>query len=173
MLSITRNASASFVLLMIASSSWAADAYVCEKNGRKEFSQLPCGDNAVMMKTEDDASMIKISVPITEEEITALCRLMMKAKDRELQTRKTQSRSRRYNYNYDYNSRSFAQKYVLSHIANLEQLAKQSPSLYQLIKQVSSSVYYQGYDESPMYEAERVAALSGCEDNITQMINYN
>lgn len=71
MLSITRNASASFVLLMIASSSWAADVYVCEKNGRKEFSQLPCGDNAVMMKTEDDASMIKISVPITEEEITA------------------------------------------------------------------------------------------------------
>jgi hypothetical protein len=39
------------VLPLMTGSVFAADVYVCEKNGRKEFSQLPCGDNAVVLQT--------------------------------------------------------------------------------------------------------------------------
>jgi len=61
---------------------------------------------------------------------------------------------------------------VLSHIANLEQIAEKSPPLYQLIKGLASNVYYQGYEDSPIYEAERAAALTNCKDNLNERMEY-
>ncbi len=43
----------------MANTVLAADVYVCEKNGRKEFSQLPCGENAVILKTEGEPTNLK------------------------------------------------------------------------------------------------------------------
>jgi hypothetical protein len=166
-------------LCAIANMALAADVYVCEKNGRKEFSQLPCGDNAVILQTEGDPTNLKISVPMKQKEVSALCKLVIKAKDRSVQPRKTYqsyNRSRSYNYDYNYDSGNTRandpQAYVLSHIANLEQIAKQSPQLYEMIKGLTYNMYYHGYEESPIYEAERAAALTSCENNVSQRIEY-
>ncbi len=172
-------------LMSWANAALAADVYVCEKNGRKEFSQLPCGDNAVILKTEGDPTNLKISVPMKQKEVSALCKLVIKAKDRSVQPQKRYpryNRGRSYNYNNNYNDdynygssnsgRDNPETYVLSHIANLEKIAAQSPQLYEMVKSLTSSIYYQGYDESPLYQAERAAALSNCESNVSQRIEY-
>lgn len=176
---LTAKVLALLAVSIIANSALAADVYVCEKNGRKEFSQLPCGDNAVILKTEGDPANLKISVPMKQKEVSALCKLVIKAKDRSVQPRKTYPRynhSRSYNYDYNYDSGNARandpQAYVLSHIANLEQIAKQSPPLYEMIKGLTYNIYYNGYEESPIYQAERAAALANCENNVSQRIEY-
>jgi hypothetical protein len=167
---------------VISSAAFAADVYVCEKNGRKEFSQLPCGDNAVILKTEGEPNSLKISMPMKPKEVAALCQLVIKAKDMAVKNQKNnyeraQRNYNRHNYNYNYNNnsgggRDTPQAYVLSHIANLEQIAEKSPPLYQLIKGLASNVYYQGYEDSPIYEAERAAALTNCKDNLNERMEY-
>lgn len=84
---------------VVGSHVLAADVYVCEKNGRKEFSQLPCGENAVVLQTEGEPSSLKLSIPFKAKQITALCSLVIKAKDRAVQSRKTVNSSSYSNYN--------------------------------------------------------------------------
>lgn len=176
------------VMWVISSTAFAADVYVCEKNGRKEFSQLPCGDNAVILKTEGDPNSFSISIPMKPKEIDALCRLVIRAKDISLKSQRkyippirnyNRRNYNRRNYNYDYNynynyesantrsNRNTPETYVLSHISNLEQIATKSPSLYQTIKSLVSHVEYHGYEESPIYESERAAALSNCQESLS------
>ena len=159
------------VLPLMTSSVFAADVYVCEKNGRKEFSQLPCGDNAVILQTEGEPSSLKLSIPFKPKQITALCKLVIKAKDKAVQEQKVPPRSSNYNYNrnynynsqayryqqmqeqqrrYDNNSRTSPEAYVLGKIENLEVIAQNSPSTYDFLKQLTRYVDYNGYEESPM-----------------------
>lgn len=176
-------------LPFITTSVFAADVYVCEKNGRKEFSQLPCGDNAVILKTEGEPSSLKLTIPFKAKQITALCELVIKAKDRAVQSRKTVSAPSYsgYNYNsqayryrqlqqqqarYDNQKSSSPEAYVLGKIENLESIAKNSPPTYQILKNLTNSVYYQGYEESPIYQAERAAALTSCEENLSERMRY-
>ena len=182
------------VLPLMTSSVFAADVYVCEKNGRKEFSQLPCGDNAVVLQTEGEPSSLKLSIPFKPKQITALCKLVIKAKDRAVQAQKAPPRSSSYNYNrnYNYNSQAYRyqqmqeqqrhydnntrksspESYVLGKIENLELIAKNSPSTYQLLKELTHYVDYSGYEESPMYESERIVAVSKCENRISERMLY-
>ena len=181
------------LLPLVTTSVFAADVYVCEKNGRKEFSQLPCGDNAVVLQTEGEPSSLKLSIPFKPKQITALCKLVIKAKDRAVQTQKVPSRSSSYNYNrnynyntqayryrqmqeqqrrYDNNLRNTPEAYVLGKIENLEAIAQNSPSSYQLLKELTRYISYNGYEESPMYESERIAAQSDCEDRINKRMRY-
>lgn len=181
------------LLPLVTTSVFAADVYVCEKNGRKEFSQLPCGDNAVVLQTEGEPSSLKLSIPFKPKQITALCKLVIKAKDRAVQTQKVPSRSSSYNYNrnysyntqayryqqmqqqqrhYDNSSRRTPESYVLGKIENLEVIAQNSPQTYQFLKSLTDYVRYSGYEESPIYEAERAAALSSCEDMMYERMRY-
>lgn len=175
-------------MFMVSSLCLAGEVYVCEKNGRKEFSQLPCGENAVLLQMEGEPNSIKVSIPFKAKEITAICQLAIKAKDRAAQRQKainqayTQSyRAQSYNRHYNYNtyprypksnSNDNPQTYFLNRIENLEMIAKNSPEIYQMLKGLVHSVYYQGYDESPIYEAERTAALVNCEDNLNRRMEY-
>lgn len=42
-----------------------------------------------------------------------------------------------------------------------------------MIKNLVYSVSYQGYEESPMYQAERAAALTECENSISYRSRYD
>jgi len=182
-------------MLFISSLSFAGEVYVCEKNGRKEFSQLPCGENAVVLQAKGEPSSVKLSIPFKPKEIGILCHLVIKAKDRAVQQNKTtrQTYSQNYRYQQQYRNQRYRgyeeddyeggdynpsrkevdpQQYFLSKIENLETIAKNSPQAYQILKGLVHSVYYQGYEESPLYEAERAAALTNCENNLTNQMSY-
>lgn len=167
------------IMLLSTSSAWAANVYVCEKDGRKEFSQLPCGDNAVILKSDDEPNNIKLSIPIKDKEITPLCKLVIRAKDRAAQGRKNPAQYSGYSkYNTTYhrqnnNSSENPQAYLLQRIENIEMIAQKSPSQYQMIKSLVYSVSYQGYEESPIYQAERAAALTQCENTVSQRSRYD
>lgn len=166
-----------FLLLSAIPVAQAGDIYVCEKNGKKEFSQLPCGDNATVMKDKTEPSSITIAIPMPEKDITRLCQLVIQAKDRYVAVN-AYNESRRYSRYNNYNSynsyrsnrennSNSPQAYVLSHITNLEQLAGKSPQTYDLLKSLVNHVDYQGYDQSPIYQAERAAAQTECEQHVT------
>lgn len=178
-----------FSLFMISSLSFGGEVYVCEKNGRKEFSQLPCGDKAVVLQTKGEPSSLKLSIPFKPKEITAVCQLVIKAKDRAAQQNKAVNQTYAQNYRYQQRYRNYdddyedgyynpsrkesdPQRYFLNKIENLEMIAKKSPQAYQILKGLVHSVYYQGYEESPLYEAERAAALASCENNLSNQMNY-
>lgn len=155
----------------------AADIYVCEKDGKKEFSQLPCGSNAIIVKDKSESSVISITNPMAEKDITRLCQLVIQAKDRYAMATAFNN-SRRYtrrSYNYNSSRDNIAnspQAYVLSRIANLEQLAGKSPRTYDMVKGLVHHVSYQGYEQSPLYQAERAAAMTDCSEHVAQQLNY-
>lgn len=171
--------SITLMMLLTTSSAWAGNVYVCEKDGRKEFSQLPCGENAVILKSGDESNNIKLSIPIKDKEITPLCKLVIRAKDKVAQGRKNPAQYSRYSkYNTTYhrqnnNSNDNPQAYLLQRIENIEIIAQKSPSQYQMIKNLVYSVSYQGYEESPIYQAERAAALTECENTVSQRARYD
>jgi len=180
-------------MLFISGLSFAGDVYVCEKNGRKEFSQLPCGDKAVVLQTNGEPSTVKVSIPLVAKEVTSVCKLAIKSKDRAAQKQKIanqayvqnyryNSQNYRYqqhqyhNYDSDYNQtnrdRDDPQRYFLSKIENLEMVAKNSPLIYRMLKELVYTINYQGYEESPIYEAERAAALASCQDILNNNMDY-
>lgn len=163
------------LLSFFLQTAYATDIYVCEKDGKKEFSQHPCGSNATIVKDNSEPSVITITNPMAEKDIARLCQLVIQAKDRyALATAFNNSRRytrRGYNYNYnpsrDSNTNS-PQAYVLSHISNLELLAGKSPRTYDMVKNLTQHVDYQGYDQSPIYQAERAAAMTECGEHVSQ-----
>ena len=68
-----------FTVYTMANTVFAADVYVCEKNGRKEFSQLPCGENAVILKTEGDPANLKIIPVIIIHALITMITIMIQA----------------------------------------------------------------------------------------------
>lgn len=163
----------------------AGDIYVCEKNGKKEFSQLPCGENATVIKDKNEPSSIKITIPMTDKDIVRLCQLVIQSKDKYAVAAPPVPTYSRRNYRYDNyrydnyrynttrnNNSNTPQAYFLSHITNLEQLAGQTPRLYEMLKRLPDNVSYQGYDQSPVYQAERAAAQTNCEDDVARNLGY-
>jgi hypothetical protein len=124
------------LLPLVTTPVFAADVYVCEKNGRKEFSQLPCGDNAVVLQTEGEPSSLKLSIPFKPKQITALCKLVIKAKDRSVQSQKEPSHSSSYNYNrnYNYNSQAYRYQQMQQQQRHYDNSSRRTPESYVLGK---------------------------------------
>ncbi len=41
-----------------------------------------------------------------------------------------------------------------------------------MLKELVYTINYQGYEESPIYEAERAAALASCQDILNNNMDY-
>ncbi|PTQ89573.1 hypothetical protein [Agitococcus lubricus] len=166
------------MLTLACTQAQAADIYTCERNGKKEFSQQPCGENATIIKDKHGDASFKITIPMSANDILKLCQLVLKAKDKEVAANKPMPRYYNNGYydSYDRYSdtrrkRNSAQNYILSRISNLEQIAAQSPAIYDMLKNLAYDTSYQGYDETPVYQAERAAALTRCQERVSYRVN--
>jgi hypothetical protein len=151
--------------LLISRSAYA-EIYSCEKNGIKEFSQQPCGESAVIVQNSGEDSL-QIVVPMTNEDITRICRLVLKGWDFAVA-------SRRENYpraRYQVSTRSYVspRDYVLSKISNLREIEKSYPSLYALILSAAGSANTGG----STYPAQNTSTYQIDRDQVERQCNVD
>jgi hypothetical protein len=141
----------------------SAEIYACEKNGVKEFSQKPCGESAVVLKTEGDDS-IRIVVPMPDKDVQRVCRLVVRAWE-QAGVNRTNSYSSSWRYRRATSSQERTRDYVFSRISNLPELARDYPSLYRLIDSLASRATYNSNPGAYTYQAERDTMQIRCEED--------
>lgn len=144
--------------------------YQCEENGRKIFSQQPCGADAKMVRTSSERS-VEMAVDMPAADIAYLCSLAMRAWERAKDEQRNQ-RASGYGY-YGGSGRdteSTRRAFVLSHISNLERIAADEPELYEIAKSISSRAYY-GNPSDYLYDAERARYERVCVSDVRSAID--
>lgn len=147
--------------------SSANTIYQCEEDGRKVFSQQPCGANATEVKT-NGARTVEMRTNMPGADIQYLCSLAMRSWEKQAIDQRNRGSS--------YYSRSAQgpeerrQAFVLSHIRNLEKIAADDPELYDIARSISRRSYY-GRSGDYAYDAERARAEKACMEDVAGSID--
>ncbi|MDI1301840.1 MAG: DUF4124 domain-containing protein [bacterium] len=151
----------------------AGSIYQCEENGRKVFSQQPCGADAKVVKTDTPERTVALTASISSADVGYLCSLSMRAWEKQSEERRNAGGSY---YNSYSNYRSGAanpeerrRAFVLSHIENLEKIAADDPELYEIAKSISGRGF-SGDPGSYLYDAERAKARKDCVNDVNASI---
>lgn len=155
--------------LGVAASAQAGQIYQCEENGRKVFSQQPCGSDAKVVKSANADRTVQMSVRMPTSDVNYLCALAMRSWEK----RTADQRNSTGSYYYGGSSRDSEgdrQAFVLSHIENLEQVAADDPELYEVAKNVSRRSFY-GRPGDYTYDAERARAEKDCQTDVNRSID--
>jgi hypothetical protein len=159
-----------FMLLGVSATAAAGQIYQCEENGRKVFSQQPCGADAKVVKSENAERSVVMSASMSGSDINYLCSLAMRSWERQAE----ESRNRKAVEGYYYYSGSSdrderRRAFVLSHIENLEKIASNDPELYEIANSIANRSYY-GNPSSYTYDAERAKAQKACLTDVQYSI---
>lgn len=152
--------------LGVAVPGHAGAIYQCEENGRKVFSQQPCGADAKVVKTDANRT-VEMSAAMSGADIGYLCSLAMRSWERVA----AEARNRRAANSYHYYGSSSGESekrrraFVLSHISNLERIAANDPELYDVAKSLSYR-QFSGDPDSYTYDAERARAEKDCVHDV-------
>lgn len=148
--------------LMLGGMASAAPIYQCEENGRKVFSQEPCGSDAKVVQTAGERS-VPMSVRMSAADINYLCSRAMRSWDRMADEQRNRRAASSYRYSSSGSSSSEERRrtFVLSHISNLETIAVDEPELYDVAKSLASR-HFSGDPSSYTYDAERARAQNSC-----------
>lgn len=155
-------------LAMVATAS-AGAIYQCEENGRKVFSQQPCGADAKEVHSVNADRVVVLTANTSAADIRYLCSLSMRAWEKQSEDRRNRSES--YYSSGSGSSEERRRAFVLSHIENLEKIAADDPELYDIAKSISSRSYG-GDPESYLYDAERAKAQKSCAYDVNRSIEY-
>lgn len=153
--------------LALSAPIFAASIYQCEENGRKIFSQQPCGADAKVVRSANADRVVALTPNISTADISYLCSLSMRAWEKQTEDR----RNRSDNYYGSGDSEERRRTFVLSHIENLEMIAANDPELYDIAKSISSRSYA-GDSESYLYDAERARAQKACVYDVNKSVEY-
>jgi hypothetical protein len=155
--------------LVLLPTAAAGAIYQCEQNGRKIFSQQPCGADAKEVHSANADRVVALTANISAADIRYLCSLSMRAWEKQSEDRRNRSGS--YYHSRSGNSEERRRAFVLSHISNLEIIAANDPELYDIAKSISGRSYG-GDPESYLYDAERARAQKSCSYDVNKSIEY-
>ncbi len=156
------------VLWAVAGLSVASTIYQCEENGRKVFSQQPCGADATEIKTAG-ARTVDMRAGMPYADIQYLCSLAMRSWEKQAIDQRNRTSSY-YGRSSSGSSEERRQAFVLSHIRNLEKIAADDPELYDIAKSISRRSYY-GRGDDYAYDAERARAEKACVSDVGNSID--
>lgn len=152
-------------LLVVGTAS--AEIYQCDENGRKVFSQQPCGEDAKVVRTDAERT-VELKIRMSQTDISFLCGRAMRSWERSMD----QQRNNRAGYNYRYygssegNSDERRRAFILSAISNLERLATEDSDLYEIGNSLASRYYVNASPGSYNYDAELKRAKYKCETDL-------
>lgn len=151
--------------LALMAVAMAAPIYQCEENGRKVFSQQPCGADAKVVRSANAERTVALTADISSADISYLCSLSMRSWEKQSEDRRN-SRSGYDRYNSGSgNTEERRRAFVLSHIENLEKIAVDDPELYDIAKSISGRSFH-GDSGSYLYDAERAKAQRACVSDV-------
>lgn len=148
--------------------AWAKDVYVCEQNGVKTFSELPCGAKSEVVQGLGERS-VAFSVNMPSADIRYFCKIALRGWDKSA-AEATNARNYRYSYR-GRSTRDNVRGYILSHVSNLEDLARDEPQLYSLVKDLASTYSVNYADRSEDYDASRENAKTECQERIESSLS--
>lgn len=155
--------------LMLSMAASAGQIYQCEENGRKVFSQQPCGADAKVVKSENGDRSVIMSASMPGSDINYLCSLAMRSWERQAEETRNRSASGYYSYSGSGDRDERRHAFVLSHIENLEKIASDDSELYDIAKSIASRSFY-GNPSSYTYDAERAKAQKSCVSDVNSSI---
>lgn len=162
--------------LWLAMPAAATSVYVCEEGGRKVFSQVPCSATAQEVEIERPTRTVRIEPDMTNDDLSYFCSRVMQADEKARQDRRV--RNTRYNDDYrhvrSYDSRrddiaSRQRDFVLSHVSNLTQLARDMPDVHLSVQEMAGGIFpgrYYGMSENNTSDVARVRAQRMCEERL-------
>lgn len=141
----------------------AAEIYQCEENGRKVFSQEPCGADARSV-TLSGGSLSRITIPEQFDERAAkdVCRVIIGSWD--VAARLSKQRVARDQAQ----QRVFG--YLREHIANFDEASKAEPDLFVALKGVSVMVTNMAYTNPDVMPGEQNAAVNQCASKTMESV---
>jgi len=156
--------------MLLALPAAATSVFVCEENGRKVFSQTPCSEKAQEIQIERPTRSVRIAPDMAPEDLAYFCSRVMQATEKAVQDRRQRYQSDGYG---GYTSASNGEwqrhrNYVLSHVSNLQLLARDLPEVYGTVQELADwnfygSSYGYGYDTS---DASRTRGQRQCEERL-------
>lgn len=166
---------AGILVLGLAAASAHAEIYVCEQDGRKSFSEHPCGQSAREVQTVIADDRIRMEVPMSEESLKQFCGVVVKAWEQARVNRSNASvvNPRRRYYHREgetYNSERI-RAFVYSRVRNLPEIAAEYPGLYRRIESLVSRLSPSGDLSSYLYDSERARIRQECERELVEELD--
>ena len=122
-------------LLLLAACTAHAEIYVCDDNGKKSYSQQPCGKDAKAVTLENGPRQITIPEQPDESYAADFCNLALGAWDM------ASTSKRIHNYRYNGASEEQIQGYLRERIANFEELSRRNPDAGIMIERVAQTLH--------------------------------
>ena len=145
--------------LLATSTPSLAEIYMCEENGKKTFSQQPCGKNAQSVTVQKRQGTIVLPETVDMTSATNICEMMINSWEMASQMRRNRIDQ------YDAQNRVFG--YVREHISNFEERSRVDSTLYERLQNASYKITAAAYTGATLNQpGERDAAIKSCADGI-------
>jgi hypothetical protein len=151
-------------LLLLAMAGMArAEIYVCEDNGKKTFSQQPCGANAKAVELQSDRSRITLPEEFDAKAAYDMCKIIVRSWDMAAQMRRQRvSIDRAY-------PRVFA--YLRESVSNFDEFSRTNPGLFTAFQDASRTVTQGAYSNPDLQPGEREVAHRECTNAIVKNLD--
>lgn len=143
-------------VLLLATMGAHAQVYVCDVDGHKSYSQIPCGKDAKEVETKAESGSITVSVNPTPDSLLASCKLMVRGAN---------EARRLANEGIDPNSaqqRLFG--FLRDHITNFKEVVQDNPGYYDTMQRNSVLLVGYGYNNArrPLTDQDLNNVVSEC-----------
>lgn len=142
------------LLLLCAAAEVQAGIYLCEDNGRKTYSQQPCGSNSKAVELEGAKGRITISDDFTAASATDLCKMMVRSWE-------VAAQMKRQGVAMDQaNLRVFG--YLREHVTNFDEATRRQPEMFNVFRAASARLTQDAYANPNILAGEQDLAVQQC-----------
>lgn len=146
--------------LLAAAAGASAEIYVCEDNGKKTFSQQPCGADARAVELQKGGGRVTLPEEFDARAARDVCRLIVRSWE-------VAAQMKRQNIAFERaNERVFG--YLREHVDNFDEVARRSPQIFTVLKQASQNVTRGAYANPNIRPGEIDAAADECTQAVVR-----
>lgn len=137
-----------------------AEIYVCEDNGKKTFSQQPCGANAKPVELQQQAGRIMLPEQFDARAAADICKIVVRSWE-------VAAQMSRQNIAFERaNERVFG--YLRERVVNFDEVVKRNPQVFTVFQQASRNVTRGAYSRPTIRPGELEAAVDECTQTVTR-----
>lgn len=145
---------------LAAAGAASAEIYVCEDNGKKTFSQQPCGADAKAVELQQQGGRITIPEQFDARVARDFCKMVVRSWDLAAQMRRQNIAFERAN------ERVFG--YLRDHVENFDAVVKRAPHVFTVFQQAAQNVTRGAYANPNIRPGEMDAAADQCTQAVVR-----
>lgn len=150
------------LLLLVAAGVARAEIYVCEDNGKKTYSQQPCGSDAKAVELQSDRARITLPDEFDARAAHDICKVIMRSWDVAGQMRR-----QRIPIDRAY-PRVFS--YLRESVSNFDEFSRTHPNIFSAFQRASRQVTQGAYNLPDPQPGEREVAQRECTAGVMRSL---